>query len=133
MKQTGFFAATRIVLAKDLRLEWRTLETLSTSLVFSLIVIVIYSFAFGYGSVRELGAGRLLPGMIWTVVAFASVWLALVGGVDDGLRLRAQDPGEPTSPRADSRRALGRRSPRWRRGVPWRAGSRGRPAWRRTG
>ena len=73
MKPTGFFAATRIVLAKDLRLEWRTMETLSTSLVFSLIVIVIYSFAFGYGSVRELGAGRLLPGMIWTVVAFASV------------------------------------------------------------
>lgn len=73
MKQTGFFAATGIVLGKDLRLEWRTWETLSTSLVFSLIVIVIYSFAFGFGSVRELGAGRLLPGMIWTVVAFASV------------------------------------------------------------
>jgi len=73
MNQTGFFAASRIVLGKDLRLEWRTMETLSTSLVFSLIVIVIYSFAFGFGSVRELGAGRLLPGMIWTVVAFASV------------------------------------------------------------
>ena len=35
---------------------------LSSSLVFSLIVIVIYSFAFGFGSVQELGAGRLLPG-----------------------------------------------------------------------
>jgi heme exporter protein B len=73
MTSPGFFTATRVVLGKDLKLEWRTWETLSSSLVFSLIVIVIYSFAFGFGSVQELGAGRLLPGMIWTVVAFASV------------------------------------------------------------
>ena len=73
MKSPGYFTATRIVLGKDMKLEWRTWETLSSSLVFSLIVIVIYSFAFGFGSVQELGAGRLLPGMIWTVVAFASV------------------------------------------------------------
>jgi heme exporter protein B len=73
MSQTGFFKATWLVLAKDLRLEWRTWETLSTSLVFALIVIVIYSFAFGSAAVREMGAGKVLPGMIWTVVAFTAV------------------------------------------------------------
>ena len=73
MKGPGFLAASRIVAAKDLRLEWRTWETLSSSLIFSLIVLVIFSFAFGFGTVRQLGAGKLVPGVIWTVLSFASV------------------------------------------------------------
>lgn len=73
MKGPGFFAASRVVAAKDLRLEWRTFETLSSSLIFSLIVLVIFSFAFGFGTVRQLGADKLVPGVIWTVLAFASV------------------------------------------------------------
>ena len=73
MRPIGFFRACRIIAAKDLRLEWRTLDTLSATLIFSLIVLIVFNFAFGVGSVRELGVDRLLPGVIWTVLAFASV------------------------------------------------------------
>lgn len=73
MKRPGFFRACGIVAGKDLRLEWRTLETLSSTVVFSLTVLVVFSFAFGAGAVRQLGVERLVPGVIWTVLAFASV------------------------------------------------------------
>lgn len=61
------------VASKDLRLEWRTFETLSSSLVFSVIVLVIFSFAFDLPSARELALDRLVPGILWTVLAFATV------------------------------------------------------------
>lgn len=73
MTAPGFVRASREIAVKDLRLEWRTLETLSSSLVFSLIVLVLFSFAFGFSAVREIGAARLVPGAIWTVLAFATV------------------------------------------------------------
>jgi heme exporter protein B len=73
MSAPGFFKASWIVAAKDLRLEWRTFETLSSSMIFSLIVLVIFNFAFGFATVRELGAARLVPGVIWIVLAFATV------------------------------------------------------------
>jgi len=73
MSRVGFFRACWIVAAKDLRLEWRTWETLSSTLIFSLTVLVVFQFAFGLGTVREVGVERLVPGIIWTVVAFASV------------------------------------------------------------
>ena len=73
MKRVGFVRASWIVAAKDLRLEWRTFETLSTSVVFSLIVLLIFNFGFSFATIRELGAARLVPGVIWAVLAFASV------------------------------------------------------------
>ena len=73
MKSPGFFRASGVIAAKDLRVEWSTLETLSSSLIFSLIVLVIFSFAFGFGAVREFGVETLVPGVIWIVLAFASV------------------------------------------------------------
>jgi len=73
MSGPGFFRASWVVASKDLRLEWRTFETLSSSLVFSLIVMVIFSFGFSFETLREMGAARLVPGVIWTVLAFASV------------------------------------------------------------
>lgn len=73
MKRPGFFRACGIVAAKDLRLEWRTLETLSSTVIFSLTVLVVFNFAFGAGAIRQLGVERLVPGVIWTVLAFASV------------------------------------------------------------
>jgi len=69
----GFFRACRVVAAKDLLLEWRTLETLSSTAIFSLIVLVIFNFTFGFGTVKEMGVERLVPGVLWTVLAFASV------------------------------------------------------------
>ena len=73
MTPIGFFRACRIIAAKDLRLEWRTWDTLSATLIFSLIVMILFNFAFGVGTVRELGVDRLLPGVLWTVLVFASV------------------------------------------------------------
>lgn len=73
MKHPGFFRACGIVAAKDLRLEWRTMETLSSTVIFSLTVLVVFNFAFGAGAIRQLGVERLVPGVIWTVLAFASV------------------------------------------------------------
>lgn len=73
MSGAGFFRASWIVASKDLRLEWRSFESLSSSLVFSLVVLVIFSFGFSFETLRELGAARLVPGVIWIVLAFASV------------------------------------------------------------
>jgi len=73
MKGAGFMRASWEVAAKDLRLEWRTMESLSSTLVFSIVVLVIFSFAFGFETVRELGAHRLVPGVIWAVLAFAAI------------------------------------------------------------
>jgi heme exporter protein B len=73
MNAPGFFRAGWLVAVKDLRLEWRTWEALSSSLVFSLIVLVIFSFGFSFETMNELGAARLVPGIIWTVLAFASI------------------------------------------------------------
>ncbi len=55
MIRVGFLRAAWIVALKDLRIEWRTLETLTSSLVFALIVLVVFSFAFDLSTVRELG------------------------------------------------------------------------------
>jgi heme exporter protein B len=46
---------------------------LTSSLVFALIVLVVFSFAFDLSTVRELGVERLVPGVVWTVLAFTSV------------------------------------------------------------
>ena len=73
MRTTGFLRASWIIASKDLRMEWRTWETSSQTVIFSLIVLVVFNFAFGIGTARELGVSRLLPGVIWTVLAFASV------------------------------------------------------------
>lgn len=73
MKAPGFLRATYEVAAKDLRLEWRTYESLSSALVFSLIVLVLFSFAFGFSAAREFGVDRIVPGVVWTVLAFATV------------------------------------------------------------
>jgi heme exporter protein B len=73
VKAPGFFRASWEIAGKDLRLEWRTLETLSSTLIFSLIVLVIFNFAFGFSAIKELGAERLVPGVIWTVLAFGAV------------------------------------------------------------
>lgn len=73
MKAPGFFRTAWIVAAKDLRIEWRTLDSLSAMALFSLIVIVVFNFAFELATVRELGAERLVPGVLWTTLTFAGI------------------------------------------------------------
>ena len=69
----GFLRAAGAVLLKDLTLEWRTLEALSSMGLFSLVVMVIFSFAFERALQQEIGAARLVPGILWVTIAFASI------------------------------------------------------------
>ena len=73
MNAPGFLSAAWSLARKDLLLERRTLETVSSSVIFSLIVLVLFQFAFGLDTVKALGSARLIPGVLWSVIAFASV------------------------------------------------------------
>jgi heme exporter protein B len=81
VRAVGFLRAARIVAAKDLRLEWQTGETLSSSAVFCLIVLVVFQFAFGADAVAAVGVARLVPGVLWTMLAFAAV-VAMARGAE---------------------------------------------------
>ncbi len=69
----GFLRAALTVAGKDLRIEGRTLESLSGMVLFSLIVLVVFNFAFDLSTLREVGAGRIVPGILWTTFAFSAV------------------------------------------------------------
>lgn len=73
LRPPGFLRAALLVAWKDLRIEGRTRETLSATLLFSLIVLVVFNFAFDLATVRTLGAGKIVPGILWTTLAFAGV------------------------------------------------------------
>src|SRR5438128_8265566 len=61
---------TRITLAKDVRLEWRSKDALNSMLFFALLVVVIFSFAFD--PVAE-DSRRIAGGLVWTAFLFAAV------------------------------------------------------------
>lgn len=69
----SFWRGAALIAAKDLKVEWRTLETLTSMLLFSLIVLVIFSFAFELATVRQIGSSRLIPGVLWTVFSFTAL------------------------------------------------------------
>ena len=60
--------AAAILLTKELRLEFRTRELLNATVVFALIVVVLFSFAFNptAGESRRYG-----PGLLWIAFLFA--------------------------------------------------------------
>jgi heme exporter protein B len=60
--------AARIVLAKELRLEFRARELLTITVVFALVIVVLFSFAFDptAGESRRWG-----PGLLWIAFLFA--------------------------------------------------------------
>jgi heme exporter protein B len=60
--------AAAIVLTKELRMEFRARELLSTTVVFALVVVVRFSFAFDptAGESRRYG-----PGLLWIAFLFA--------------------------------------------------------------
>ena len=69
----GYLHAAWLVARKDLLLEWRTLDTLSSSAVFGVVVLLVFQFAVGGGPGRQLAADALVPGVLWMAIAFASV------------------------------------------------------------
>ncbi|HUO35272.1 MAG TPA: heme exporter protein CcmB [Candidatus Acidoferrum sp.] len=60
--------AAWILLTKELRLELRTRELLNATIVFSLIVVVLFSFAFDPTAAE---ARRYGPGLLWIAFLFA--------------------------------------------------------------
>jgi len=60
--------ATATILAKELRTEFRSRELLGTTIVFVLIVIVLFSFTFDPTSSESRRFG---PGLLWLAFLFA--------------------------------------------------------------
>ncbi len=90
-------SAVRQLIWKDLVLELRTKEILTAMTVFAMLVAVVFSFAF---SPSPSDAARLLPGMLWVTLAFASTLglsrsfvLEREGQCLEALRLFPSDPG----------------------------------------
>ena len=54
------------IAAKDLRAEWRTKEALNASIAFSLVMLVLFSFAVDPESMPEFSGG-----LLWLVFSFA--------------------------------------------------------------
>jgi heme exporter protein B len=60
--------AAAILLSKELRLEFRTRELLNATVVFAVIVVVLFNFAFEPTAAES---GRYGPGLLWIAFLFA--------------------------------------------------------------
>jgi heme exporter protein B len=65
----GLLSSTTALLGKELRTEFRSRELLTTTVVFILMVIVLFSFTFDptYNESRRFG-----PGLLWLAFLFAA-------------------------------------------------------------
>ena len=66
----SFLAMTRATLGKDLRLEWRSKDAINAMLFFSLLVVVIFSFAFDPTAEESR---RIAGGLVWVAFLFAAI------------------------------------------------------------
>src|SRR6516162_3705654 len=65
----GLFSNAAAILGKEVRTEFRSRELLSTTIVFVLIVVVLFSFTFGPTSNE---ARRFGSGLLWLAFLFAA-------------------------------------------------------------
>ncbi len=66
----GFLRKVLAIVQKDLAVELRTKEMLSSMFVFSLLVIVIFNFAF---ELRVQNVRKVAPGVLWVTFTFAGM------------------------------------------------------------
>ena len=66
----AFLAQALAVAAKDVRAELRTRDAVSGSLVFALLVLVIFNFAFDLEGEMSEVAG---PGVLWVAIILAGM------------------------------------------------------------
>lgn len=66
----SFLRKVRTLLWKEIRSEVKGKEMLSTMIVFSLLVVVVFGFAFNPN--KDL-RGEVLPGFIWITLIFAGI------------------------------------------------------------
>ena len=69
----GFLAAAGIIARKDLRIEGRTGETLLASVLFALVELVVFGFAFDLETLKRLGPENIGPGLLWLTLAFSAI------------------------------------------------------------
>ncbi|MCY3574261.1 MAG: heme exporter protein CcmB [Chloroflexi bacterium] len=68
--KTPFVAAVRAIVSKDLRAEWRSRELVSAMALFSLLTVLVFSFALELDkSARE----AVISGVLWVSLIFASL------------------------------------------------------------
>ena len=66
----SFLSITHATLAKDIRLEWRSKDAINAMLFFSLLVVVIFSFAFDPTAEESR---RIAGGLVWVAFLFAAI------------------------------------------------------------
>jgi len=66
----SFLRKVFVIVQKDVAVELRTKEMLSSMFVFSLLVIVIFSFAF---ELRVENVRKVAPGVLWVTFVFAGM------------------------------------------------------------
>ena len=70
---SSYFAGVFRIASKDLLLESRRLSGLTAMFVLALSIIFAFSFCFGLTTIRRLGPERLVPGVLWISLLFASL------------------------------------------------------------
>ncbi|MFC1729836.1 heme exporter protein CcmB [candidate division KSB1 bacterium] len=70
MSVRNYFALIYNIVHKDITVELRAKETVTAMLVFGLLVIVVFSFAFPLGIQEQRVIG---PGLLWVAFTFAGV------------------------------------------------------------
>jgi len=66
----NFFKKIGFIVWKDIVVELRTKDLFSAMFLFSLLVVVIFNFAFAPGTEN---VNRLAPGILWVAFTFAGV------------------------------------------------------------
>lgn len=69
----GFFAAALAIAAKDLRIEGRTRAALVATILFALVALVVFAFAFDADTLRGARGGVLVPAILWVTAVFAGI------------------------------------------------------------
>jgi len=65
----SLFSNTAVLLGKELRTEFRSRELLTTTVVFILVVLILFSFAI---SPTTEESGEFGPGLLWLAILFAA-------------------------------------------------------------
>jgi heme exporter protein B len=69
-RSVGMFAAAVLIARKDLAIEFRTRSAFVAALVFALVAIVIFYFAW---DVTAVAATDLAPGVLWVIFTFSGL------------------------------------------------------------
>src|SRR5437899_10169670 len=92
----NLFSNTGVLLGKELRTEFRSRELLTTTVVFILMIVVLFSFTFD--PTRE-ESRRFGPGLLWLAFLFAASLMLQPGFLREqtndtlsALRLSVSDP-----------------------------------------